>query len=250
MENSAIRVYRHLWGLLDWVYPPSCGGCSQPGNSWCPDCDALLEKITSPVCEICGEKLTASDPKCLRCISHPPNFSRLRSYAYFQSPLREAIHRFKYQRDIGLGIVFANFLYQIFTAQDWQVDLVVPVPLSKARIKQRGYNQAAVIAYPLSLTLGRPYRSKALTRIRETRSQVGLSIQERFLNVENAFASDTPTVSGKSILLVDDVTTTGSTLNACASALFVHDAKRVYCLTVARARNPKEDLPHANAFAG
>ncbi|MFN2195941.1 MAG: ComF family protein [Anaerolineales bacterium] len=151
--------------------------------------------------------------------------------------MRKAIHRFKYQRDIGLGMIFAEFLYALCQAQTWNIEMVVPVPLSKARIKQRGYNQAAMIAYPLALALGRPYCNKALFRIRETRSQVGLSIQERFLNVENAFAASKPAITGKSILLIDDVTTTGSTLHACASALFSQEAKRVYCLTLARAQD-------------
>lgn len=246
MERAAFRVYRRLWGLLDWVYPPTCAGCSQSGFSWCPACDADIDRISPPLCEICGKQIAGADTRCTNCQTNRPDFSQLRSYAYFQGPVRHAIHRFKYQRDIGMGTIFATFLQELYTKQAWAVDLILPVPLSKARIKQRGYNQAAVIAYPLSLALGRPYCGKALFRIRETRSQVGLSLQERFLNVENAFAANKSIVSGKSILLIDDVTTTGSTLSACASALFTQKAASIQCLTVARARDPMGDRPKSD----
>jgi ComF family protein len=109
------------------------------------------------------------------------------------------------------------------------------VPLARGRQNERGYNQAGLIARPLSMALGLDYESKALVRRRETRSQVGLSRAERHANVRGAFEAARRRVSGRSILLLDDVATTGATLSACASALYSEGAGGVYAFTLARA---------------
>ena len=118
---------------------------------------------------------------------------------------------------------------------DWTVDLVVPVPLSNKRYKERGYNQIALVAHPFSLQMGLVYSSRILFRKEHTLSQVGLSAIERKKNVEGAFWADANRITGKSILLMDDVATTGSTLAAAAAALVDAGASRVYALTLARA---------------
>jgi ComF family protein len=120
------------------------------------------------------------------------------------------------------------------TYLNWEIDVVFPVPLSRRRLRERGYNQAALFALPLALGLNVPYRPKALRRVRHTRSQVDLSWGERRENVSGAFAASSDDVSGKTILLVDDVITTGATLNACASALLSAGARAVYAFSVAR----------------
>jgi len=121
---------------------------------------------------------------------------------------------------------------------NWPIDIVVPIPLSDKRRKERGYNQVALVAMPLADSLKWLYKPQALKRVRETRSQVGLSLEERRVNVTNAFQADAGLVRDKSVLLMDDVATTGATLSAAASALSVAGAKKVYALTLARA------LPH------
>jgi ComF family protein len=118
---------------------------------------------------------------------------------------------------------------------NWTVDLVVPVPLSRKRYKERGYNQIALVAQPFSHQMGLAYSPKVLVREKHTISQVGLSALERKKNVEGAFWADSNLITGKSILLMDDVATTGSTLAAAASALVASGASRVYALTLARA---------------
>jgi ComF family protein len=115
------------------------------------------------------------------------------------------------------------------------VDLVVPVPVSLSRRSERGYNQAALLARPIALFYGLDYRPKALMKLRETRSQVGLTVEERKANVDDAFFGEQRIVKGKNILVVDDVTTSGATLNACAHVLRNAGAEEVYCLTLARA---------------
>jgi ComF family protein len=164
-----------------------------------------------------------------------PAYAALRSWAVFEGPLRNALHRLKYRGDVALGEILARQLLEKLKGLDWVVDLVAPVPLGIARQKQRGYNQSTLLALPLALGCGIAYRPQALAKVRETPSQVGLSSEERFQNVEGAFQANARIVSGKRVLVVDDVTTSGATLNACANALKEAGASKVYALTLARA---------------
>jgi ComF family protein len=122
------------------------------------------------------------------------------------------------------------------------VELVTPVPLGVARHAQRGYNQSALLAFPLALSSKLAYGSQALIKVREARSQVGLSLAERFENVAGAFQASPKIVAGKTILIVDDVTTSGATMQACATALLQAGAHQVYGLTLARADHPDQWL--------
>ena len=152
--------------------------------------------------------------------------------------MQEALHRLKYRRDIGLGealsIQMSGFVKQL----GWPVDMLIPIPLGKKRLKERGYNQVAMVAVPLSMQLGYEYYPNALVRARETRSQVGLSAVERHENVQGAFFAESQRVSGHTVLLMDDVSTTGATLSSAAEALYTSGARDVYAITIARA------LPH------
>jgi ComF family protein len=168
------------------------------------------------------------------CKEIQPAFTALRSWAFFSNPLRQAIHRLKYRRDLALGELLSRPLIELFESLDWQVDIVVPVPLSVARLTERGYNQSALLAKPISDAKGISYKPNALKRIRETRSQVDLSLEERWKNVDGAFGAIPRIVAGKNILLVDDVTTSGATINACSHALITVGAKSIYALTLAR----------------
>jgi ComF family protein len=123
----------------------------------------------------------------------------------------------------------------------WKVNLVVPVPLGLARLRERGYNQANLIARPLALGSRLAYSSRVVRRVRETQSQVGLSIEQRRENVHGAFLAQPGWVDGKSILVVDDVATSTATLDACAEALLIAGCREVYGLTVSRAARPGLD---------
>jgi ComF family protein len=146
--------------------------------------------------------------------------------------------RLKYKRDMGLGDILAIPLINVMNSLDWCVEMVVPVPSGRKRLRERGYNQVALIAHPFSLASNLDYCPAALNRKKDTISQVGLSAVMRRENVRDAFSADSRLARGKSILVMDDVTTTGSTLAACSEALLCAGAKEVYALTVARA------LPH------
>jgi ComF family protein len=147
------------------------------------------------------------------------------------------LHRLKYRRDVGLGEALVPQLSRFVAHLRWAVDLLVPVPLGQGRLKERGYNQSELIGFPLSLALGLPYARQALARTRETRSQVGLSIGERHDNVHGAFEASPGRVKGRSVLLLDDVATTGATIASCAIALRAAGSADVFAVTVARARH-------------
>jgi ComF family protein len=120
----------------------------------------------------------------------------------------------------------------------WPAEVMIPVPLGKGRLKTRGYNQVGLVARPLAVELGWRYEPGALRKIRETRTQVGLTASERSENVQDAYRADPKAVERKSVILMDDVATTGSTISACTAALHSAGAQEVYVLTIARA------LPH------
>lgn len=233
--HPAYQFLHTFWVAVDWLYPPRCGGCQISGTRWCADCERKIDYLGNrPICLVCGIPQNGS-PVCADCRNDPPPFRALRSCATYQGPLREAIQRLKYRADLGLSEIFAQKLAQLYTSYSWPVDFVTVVPLSKGRIKERGYNQADMIARTLALAIGKPYRPTAIERIRETQSQVGLSAAERRLNVQGAFIANEKIVAGRNVLIIDDVTTTGSTMNACSLACMQKSAKNVYGLTVARA---------------
>ena len=174
---------------------------------------------------------------CGKCRTYPPQYDQVRAWGVFEDPLRLALHQLKYKRDLALGVTLAQPLIDLLQAIGWDVDAVVPVPLGPARQKERGYNQAALLARPIALAMGWPYNPGSLRRNRETRSQVGLTMPERRANVDGAFTADKNFTAGKNILVVDDILTTGATLNACAQALVEADAQVVWGVTLARARS-------------
>ena len=232
--NLAYRAYQLLWEALDWLYPPRCGGCGTLGARWCTECTQNTIEIMPPICPICGNPNIKSEP-CARCLSSPPLYTSLRSYSVFSGSIREAIHRLKYQHDIGLGEVLARLMLTRIEKLNWSLDLITSVPLGLVRFRERGYNQATLLARPISLFLKIPFSSKALSRTRETRTQVGLSVYERMENISGAFLAKNELVQGKNILVVDDVATSGATLNACARALLDGGASKVYGFSLARA---------------
>ncbi|MBI1792944.1 MAG: ComF family protein [Chloroflexi bacterium] len=234
VSSPAYSAYRLLWSGLDLLFPPVCGGCGQTGSRWCGNCQQSLPKLSEPVCDVCGVPLEAAG-LCADCQRARPRFNALRSWSAFDAPVRNALHRLKYRRDIGLGDALAVHLSEYVAGLNWPINVVVPVPLGRGRSHERGYNQVGLIARPLSLALRLAYVPGALMRTRETRSQVGLTKNQRRDNVSGAFRADGQLVKNKVVLLMDDVATTGSTLSSCAEALYAAGAQDVFALTVSRA---------------
>lgn len=159
----------------------------------------------------------------------------MRSWAVFDSPVQNALHTLKYRRNNGLGDPLALSMLEFVRSLNWKIDMVVPAPLGKKRLQERGYNQVALVAQPLTYEMGWEYAPQAMWKSRETRSQVGLSISQRGENVRGVYQADPEKVKRKSILLMDDVSTTGSTISSGTEALLCAGAEEVYALTIARA---------------
>ena len=238
--------------LVDWLYPPRCRGCAgrilgRDAEFFCPVCWSLVNLVTHPLCTICGRPFldaSGDDHSCGVCLAHPPNFTRARAWVCYpreeaeEHPLRRVVQRFKYGRKISIGKGLGRYLAahgrEVFG--DCTVDLILPVPLHVKRLRWRGFNQSALLAQHVGRTLGAPMDPWLLYRRRETPAQTQLSEEERRKNVRAAFALRSPeTVNGKHVLLVDDVYTSGATVNECARMLNHAKAKAVYVLTLARA---------------
>jgi ComF family protein len=144
----------------------------------------------------------------------------------------------KYRGNVVFGESLAAQMADFVRSLYWPIDALIPVPLGKKRLKERGYNQVALVARPLAVQLRWMYAPEALRKTRETRSQVGLTISQRSENIREAYQAEAHVVKHKSVLIMDDVATTGSTIAACTAALLSAGAQEVYVLTIARA------LPH------
>ena len=227
-------LYRLGWQGIDLLFPPRCGGCDKAGLRWCDECKTSLVKIEDVSCDVCGLPQTQTGV-CQKCFEKPPAYKQLRSWVSFDGAIRKSLHSMKYRRNIGMGEELAAEMIPFVKQLEWHVDLAVPVPLGMQRYRERGYNQATLFARPLALAMGWKFSQKALKRVKETKSQVHLSAIERAKNVEDAFVADHRGVDGRSVLVLDDVSTTGATLNSCADALIRGGAKAVYAFTVARA---------------
>ena len=235
-------IYHSFWSMLDLLFPPNCGGCGKVGSCWCVDCQKRVNILDGILCDICG--LPQDEPGvCGTCLAERPHFRALRAWAVFSEPIQPALHGLKYRRNISMGDAFALQMAPFVKSLNWQIDMVIPIPLGRKRYKERGYNQVAMIAKPLALALDTRYAPKGLMRRKETRSQVGLTKVERKANIQNAFQAGRG-IAGKSVLIMDDVSTTGSTLSAGAEVLYSAGATDVYALTVARAL-PQHGLEHA-----
>jgi ComF family protein len=160
----------------------------------------------------------------------------IRSVAYLEGVLREAVHWFKYRGRTALAMPLGDLMATYWMQHPMPADIVVPVPLHVTRLRERGYNQAALLACAMARQVGLVINEQALTRQRATAPQVELSARQRKENVHDAFRCSGSELIGKQVLLVDDVCTTGATLEACAVALYEGGASGVWALTLARAR--------------
>jgi ComF family protein len=218
--------------LLDWIFPPKCGGCGKAGQWLCADCRSQIHYV----------KLRVNE-------EHPPYpwgdaaVQRMCSVAWHEEPLRSAIHNFKYRGQKALRKPLAELLVEHWRTLQMPVDLIVAVPLHPKREKERGYNQSQLLADEFSRSTGIPAAHNGLRRVRHTLPQVSLNMQQRWQNVNDAFQGDPKALADKRILLIDDVCTTGATLEACGRAALAAGAQSVWAITVARPRDPWSDMP-------
>jgi ComF family protein len=221
----------------------------------CPECLARIAPVSGPACAICGERLLAgafgeqvprsarndnsTESICGMCERARPEYERARAYGPYDGELRGLIHLLKYDRVHPAAKVLGRMLAEAIAALGIEAErvLVVPVPLGRGKQRQRGFNQALEITRAAKRSLGAKYELApgGLTRIRETESQTGLTRHQRRENVRGAFVAAAPEkLAGRTVLLVDDVFTTGTTVSECARVLGRAGAEKVYVATVAR----------------
>jgi ComF family protein len=221
------------YNALDWLFPPICLGCGEEGVFICPDCFSKIYLIPQDVCSYCGS-YTSKSGRCANCFGKVLPYEAYRGFAFYDGVIRKGIHHLKYQNDLTIGRYLAKILKTVYDRAGWVVDLIVPIPIGEKKMEERGYNQAERLARPLSDLLNLPMIPEALIRINEISSQVGLNQTERRENVRQAFVAKANLVRGKCVLLVDDVFTSGATMEAASTELKQAGASKVFCLTVAK----------------
>jgi competence protein ComFC len=230
-----LRDLSRLVGLtIDSFFPRRCLGCGKLGGFLCLDCRRTLPRLLPPLCPKCGRP-QVSGILCPGCTQSQTQIDGIRSVFRFDEVMRQAIHQLKYRNLKAISSCLAELLADYLRSSSLPGEAIVPVPLHPRRLKERGYNQSGLLAKELGKLTNLPVIQDSLIRIKEARPQVKASnVKERRRNVANAFICQDEKVSGKQIILVDDVCTSGATLESCALALKNKGAITVWGLTLAR----------------
>lgn len=220
--------------LLDQLFSakcPICGGAASRGI--CPDCLDKLPLVPKETCPHCGRGLD----KCYCRHMRGECFHRLASPCYYEGGMRRGICDLKFKgikvHAGWIGTLMAQTVQEHFLDEGEQIDLILPAPLSEKRLRERGFNQSLLLAEQTAALLELPLSSDGLVKKRDTAIQHDLNHKQRLENLHGAFQAVNEKVSGKRILLIDDVATTGTTLSECGKALYLAGAERVLCCTAA-----------------
>lgn len=242
MTDLSGRPLRTMAGrLLDLLLPPHCLACRGPADApgrLCPACWAAVDFIAAPVCSACGLPLDfdlGPDALCGGCAADTPAFDQARAVMRYGDVARRLVVGFKHADRTHLAPTLATWLSRVGGDLLEQADLLVPVPLHRRRQVARRFNQSAMLAHAVARKTGMPVATGALRRRRQTSSQAGLNRAQRRTNVSGAFEVPARAqIAGRRVVLVDDVMTTGATVDACAKALRRAGADHIAVLTLAR----------------
>ena len=230
--KTAPRLVARLSPVIKGFCDQDCLLCGSSGGNdlLCPACAADLPRLQQPGCPHCALPTPNGEP-CGRCLSHPRHFDAARAAFRYEFPLDRLIQSFKYGHRLALGAWFGRRIASL--AGGLAAEVVMPLPLHIERLRARGFNQAVEIARPLARALDLPLDTATCSRTRHTPAQAGLPWRERAKNIRGAFHCSKD-MSGQRVLLVDDVMTTGASLDECARTLKLHGAAEVVVLVVAR----------------
>jgi len=231
--------------VSDVIFPSQCLGCAEilyphSRHLFCPACKEKIKFITGSLCPVCGTIFLDSPAEshlCGNCIENKTYFSCARAVFSCETIILDVIHQFKYGNNISVGAMLASFMADFsFPDVDFSdYSLIIPVPLHIKRLRERGFNQSLILARALAKKWQIPVNFSLLKRHKFTLTQTGLHKIERKQNIKGAFeVSDKKLIAGKNVILVDDVYTTGATINECAKTLIKAGAQKVTVLTLAR----------------
>lgn len=227
--------------FVDFILPPHCPICKkslQSCHGLCPDCFAHIRFITTPLCARCGrpfEFQIIEEPLCGTCCTKEPIFKKARTAFVYDAYSRELILPFKHGDKTEMTPLLTTFLMTAGAELFPEIDVILAVPLHKTRLIKRKYNQAGLLAKSVAIKAQKPYLPHVLIRHKATPSQGHMKSADRKKNVAGAFnIKHADLIKNKRILLIDDVYTTGATLNECAKVLLKHGAKNVSYLTLSR----------------
>lgn len=234
-----LKSYARLWHNSLQSLCPLCAQTLSGNRSLCPACELKLPYLLNP-CPGCGLPGKQSEALCLKCLKKPPPWQQMLAPLVYSGAVREALMAFKFQHDLSQGRWLAQVLAQAIQHQTHeqqapnQIDAIIPIPLYRSRLFERGFNQSLELAQHLSRELHIPVQAKALERQRDTPHQTGLSLVERQRNLRLAFGAAT-NLKGQNIALLDDIITSGTTLTAASHCLLKAGAQSVTVWAVARA---------------
>lgn len=232
--NSVAAFNKLKNSVLDLLFPPRCVGCGSEGNFICSQCKSALAYLHPTLCPRCGVTLPEGS-YCHACKNYYREIEGIRSLFPLNGVVRQAVLQFKYQNVKALAAPLAKLVVEYLRVNPMYADTIVPVPLHPRRLRERGYNQSSLLAVELGRLTSWPIVEGALLRIRNTPPQTRTkSAEERRRNVAGAFSCPGRRLSGRHVLLIDDVCTSGATLDACATALKRAGAASVWGLTLAR----------------
>jgi len=220
--------------VVDFFFPRRCVGCGRMGDFLCVDCRQKLPRLLQPFCQKCG-KPESSGVLCSACWGQKTEIDGIRSVFRFEGVVRQAIHELKYRNLKAISGCLAMFMANYLRSNPVHGEVLVPVPLHSRRLRERGYNQSGLLAQELGKLIALPVIDDSLHRLKDSLSQARTTaIEERRNNVKGAFACKDEALKAKNVILIDDVCTSGATLEACAVALKAGGAVSVWGLTLAR----------------
>jgi len=219
---------------VDSFFPRRCVGCGKVGSFLCPECLGKLPRLLPPLCPNCGRS-QASGIVCPDCRQRQTEIDGIRALFRFDEVIRKAIHQLKYRNLKAISPCLAELLADYLRANSLPGEALVCVPLHPRRLRERGYNQSSLLAKELGRRIDLPVIEDCLIRVKQAQPQVrAVDVEERRRNVADAFVCRDEKVGGKQIILIDDVCTSGATLESCAAALKNKHATSVWGLTLAR----------------